>query len=123
MRDLQKELGLTYVFISHNLSVVRHMSDRVAVMYLGRIVEEADADTLFANPRHPYTKLLLDTIPDLEAPNRDRHPLAGEVPSPIDPPRGCAFNPRCSLAFDQCRREQPELIGGENGGNVACFAL
>jgi peptide/nickel transport system ATP-binding protein len=123
MRRLQKEFGLTYVFISHNLSVVRHMSDRVAVMYLGRIVEEAEADTLFANPRHPYTRLLIDTIPDLETPNRNRKPLAGEVPSPIDPHTGCAFHPRCPLATERCRKERPELAALPDGARVACFAV
>ncbi|KAB0264223.1 ABC transporter ATP-binding protein [Microvirga brassicacearum] len=123
MRELQSEFGLTYVFISHNLSVVRHMSDRVAVMYLGRLVEEADAETLFANPRHPYTRLLLETIPDVEAPNRQRQPLGGEVPSPIDPPPGCTFHPRCPLARDKCRAERPELRETADGARVACFAL
>jgi peptide/nickel transport system ATP-binding protein len=123
MRGLQRELDLTYVFISHNLSVVRHMSDRIAVMYLGRIVEEADAETLFSNPQHPYTRLLIDTIPNLESPNRDRRPLGGEVPSPIDPPAGCAFHPRCPLAMERCRRERPDLQIQPNGGQVACFAV
>jgi oligopeptide/dipeptide ABC transporter ATP-binding protein len=122
MRGLQRELDLTYVFISHNLSVVRHMSDRIAVMYLGRIVEEADAETLFSNPQHPYTRLLIDTIPNLESPNRDRKPLGGEVPSPIDPPAGCAFHPRCPLAVERCRSERPELQIRPDGGQVACFA-
>ncbi|NIX78316.1 ATP-binding cassette domain-containing protein [Microvirga sp. c23x22] len=121
MRKLQQELGLTYVFISHNLSVVRHMSDRVAVMYLGRIVEEGEANAIFANPQHPYTKLLIDTIPNLEDPNRDRKPLGGEVPSPINPPPGCAFNPRCGLATDRCWKERPELMRQSDGQNVACF--
>jgi peptide/nickel transport system ATP-binding protein len=122
MRKLQKELGLTYVFISHNLSVVRHMSERIAVMYLGRIVEEGEADEIFADPRHPYTRLLIDTIPDLESPNRDRRPLGGEVPSPIDPPPGCPFNPRCPLATQRCRQERPELKSRNDGRRVACFA-
>ncbi|MFD2263372.1 ABC transporter ATP-binding protein [Lacibacterium aquatile] len=107
MRDLQRDLGLTYVFISHNLSVVRHMSDSVAVMYLGRIVEMAPADELYANPKHPYTKLLLDTIPDLENPNRDRQPMSGEVPNPIDPPPGCTFHPRCPMADERCKATTP----------------
>ena len=105
MRKLQDEFGLTYLFISHDLSVVRHMSDAIAVMYLGRIVEEAQTERLFARPLHPYTRLLLETIPDLEAPKRDRSPMAGEVPSPLDPPEGCAFHPRCPLANERCRRE------------------
>ncbi len=124
MRDLQRELGLTYLFISHNLAVVRHMADRVAVMYLGRIAEIADAETLFARPRHPYTKLLLETIPDPMKPRRGREPMAGEVPNPIDPPTGCAFHPRCPLANERCRRERPELkrIAGDKA-EVACHAV
>ncbi len=103
MRALQAELRLTYLFISHNMAVVRHMSDEIAVMYLGRIVEQAPAEQLFAAARHPYTRLLLETIPDLEAPNRNRVPLAGEVPNPIEPPPGCAFHPRCLRAEARCR--------------------
>jgi peptide/nickel transport system ATP-binding protein len=124
MRELQRELGLTYLFISHNLAVVRHMADRVAVMYLGRIAEIADAETLFARPRHPYTRLLLETIPDPMKPRRGREPLAGEVPNPIDPPTGCAFHPRCPLANERCRRERPELrpIPRERA-EVACHAV
>ncbi len=98
MRRLQQQFGLTYLFISHNLSVVRHMSDEIAIMYLGRFVETGPADEIFSNPRHPYTRLLLDTIPNVEAPNRARLPMAGEVPSPISPPPGCPFHPRCGLA-------------------------
>ncbi|MGF7053513.1 peptide/nickel transport system ATP-binding protein [Bosea sp. OAE752] len=114
MVKLQKELGLTYLFISHNLSVVRHMSDDLAIMYLGRFVEAGPAEEVFNRPRHPYTRLLLDTIPDVERPNRERRPMSGEVPSPIDPPPGCSFNPRCSRAADRCRAERPELrmLGG-----------
>ena len=123
MKKLQHELGLTYLFISHDLSVVRHMSDVIAVMYLGRIVEMAPTDKLFAQPLHPYTRLLLDTIPDLEAPNRNRNPLAGEVPSPIDPPPGCAFHPRCPLATERCRSERPEATTRPDGGWVVCFAV
>ena len=103
------------------------MSDRVAVMYLGRFAEVASAATLFAEPRHPYTRLLLDTVPDLTMKKRDREPVAGEVPSPIDPPSGCAFHPRCPHADDRCRTERPELrtLAG-NGGDatqVACHAV
>ena len=123
MKKLQKELGLTYLFISHDLSVVRHMSDEIAVMYLGRIVEMAATEKLFARPLHPYTRLLLETIPDLESPNRERSPMAGEVPSPIDPPTGCAFHPRCPLATERCRRERPEAKPRPDGGRVACFAV
>jgi peptide/nickel transport system ATP-binding protein len=123
MQELQRELGLTYLFISHNLAVIRHVSDRIAVMYLGRIVEEAATEALFQHPEHPYTRLLLYTIPDLESPNRDRQPLGGEVPSPIDPPAGCAFNPRCPMAFDICRSQRPNVTPRRDGqGRVACFA-
>jgi peptide/nickel transport system ATP-binding protein len=120
MRKLQDELGLTYLFISHNLAVVRHMADRIAVMYLGRIVEEADTEALFANPQHPYTKLLLETIPDVASPNRDRALMGGEPPSPLDPPKGCAFHPRCPLAADTCSREAPKSRERQGGGVVAC---
>jgi len=119
MRALQAELRLTYLFISHNMAVVRHMSDEIAVMYLGRIVEQAPAEQLFAAARHPYTRLLLETIPDLEAPKRKRVPLAGEVPNPIEPPPGCAFHPRCLRAEQRCRVEAPSLRDIA-GGRVAC---
>ncbi len=107
MVELQQELGLTYLFISHNLSVIRHVASEVAVMYLGKIVEQAPAAALFASPRHPYTRLLLDTVPDMEHPQRDRAPAAGEVPSPLAPPPGCAFHPRCTVATRRCRVEAP----------------
>jgi peptide/nickel transport system ATP-binding protein len=127
MRELQRERGLTYLFISHNLAVVRHVSDRVGVMYLGRIVELADNEALFSNPLHPYTRMLLDAIPDLERVGRSRTPVAGEVPNPLDPPTGCAFNPRCPWANDRCRSERPELTNAPgstgSGRQVACFAI
>lgn len=123
MKKLQTDLGLTYLFISHDLSVVRHMADVIAVMYLGRIVEMAPTEALFANPQHPYTRLLLETIPDLDAPMRDRTPMAGEVPSPIDPPAGCTFHPRCPLASDRCRQQRPLPAPRLGGGNVTCFAV
>jgi len=107
MRDLQTRLGLTYLFISHNLAVVRHMSERLGVMYLGRIVEIGPAEAIFAAPLHPYTRLLLDAIPDLEQIGRSRTPVGGEVPSPIAPPPGCPFHPRCPLANARCRVEKP----------------
>ncbi|MEH6775904.1 MAG: ABC transporter ATP-binding protein, partial [Cereibacter changlensis] len=116
----QDELGLTYLFISHDLSVVRHMSDRIAVMYLGRIVEEADTETLFADPKHPYTRLLLQTIPNVAAPQRDREIPAGEVPSPLNPPSGCTFHTRCPLATDRCKSERPALLVKPDGARVAC---
>ncbi|WP_332689486.1 ABC transporter ATP-binding protein [Bosea sp. (in: a-proteobacteria)] len=119
MVRLQKEFGLTYLFISHNLSVVRHMSDHLAIMYLGRFVESGPAEEVFARPRHPYTRLLLDTIPDVEKPNRERRPLSGEVPSPIAPPPGCAFHPRCAIAVERCRSERPELRS-EAALQIAC---
>ena len=109
MRDLQEELGLTYLFISHNLAAVRHISDRVGVMYLGRIVEIAESETLFSRPRHPYTQMLLDAIPDLAMSGREREPMGGEVPNPLDPPAGCHFHPRCPFANGRCRAETPAL--------------
>jgi peptide/nickel transport system ATP-binding protein len=118
MRDLQDRLGLTYLFISHNLAVVRHMASRIGVMYLGRIVEIADGRELFNNPRMPYTKMLLGAVPDLAMSGRQRIAVKGEIPNPIDPPAGCAFNPRCPLVFDRCRKEVPALIDG-----VACRAV
>jgi peptide/nickel transport system ATP-binding protein len=118
MRDLQDKFGLTYLFISHNLAVVRHMANRIGVMYLGRIVEIAESRQLFASPRMPYTKMLLGAVPDLAMSGRQRIPVKGEIPNPIDPPPGCAFNPRCPLAFDLCRHKAPALIDG-----VACHAV
>ncbi len=123
MRDLQDKLGLTYLFISHDLSVVRHMSDRIAVMYLGRIVEEAPTEVLFEKPRHPYTKLLLETIPNLVAPNRTREVASGEIPSPIDAPSGCSFHPRCPLANHRCTIEKPRMLERSQGARVACHAI
>jgi len=110
MSELQSRLGLTYLFISHNLAVVSHVADRIGVMYLGRLVEIADADELFARPRHPYTRMLLDAVPDLEMSGRQRTPVAGEVPNPLSPPSGCTFHPRCPHANERCRTERPELI-------------
>jgi peptide/nickel transport system ATP-binding protein len=125
MKDLQKKLGLTYLFISHNLAVVRQVSDRVGVMYLGRLVETAEAETLFTTPRHPYTRALMEAIPDLEMTGRQRIPVGGEVPSPISPPSGCPFHPRCALANDRCKAERPELAParGTPGTEVACHAV
>jgi peptide/nickel transport system ATP-binding protein len=118
MRDLQDKFGLTYLFISHNLAVVRHMANRIGVMYLGRIVEIAEGHELFDKPRMPYTRMLLGAVPDLAMSGRQRIPVKGEIPNPIDPPPGCAFNPRCPLAFDLCRKQAPALIDG-----VACHAV
>jgi peptide/nickel transport system ATP-binding protein len=122
MMDLQRRFGLTYLFISHNLAVVYHISTRVGVMYLGRLVEQAPTDTLFKRPKHPYTRMLLDTIPDLEMSGRQRAPVAGEVPSPIDPPSGCSFHPRCPFPTARCKRERPRLLPAESGA-VACHAI
>ncbi len=122
MKDLQRRRGLTYLFISHNLAVVRHVSDQVGVMYLGRLVKLADKHTLFASPRHPYTRMLLDAIPKMHDTGRARTPVQGEVPNPLNPPAGCAFNPRCPHANDRCRSERPVLqtIGGIQ---IACHAV
>ncbi|MCW5737751.1 MAG: ABC transporter ATP-binding protein, partial [Enhydrobacter sp.] len=122
MMDLQRRLQLTYLFISHNLAVVYHISTRVGVMYLGRLVEQAPTETLFKRPKHPYTRMLLDTIPDLEMTGRQRAPVAGEVPSPINPPSGCTFHPRCPFANERCRIERPQSLPIE-GGLVACHAI
>lgn len=122
MKDLQRELGLTYLFISHNLAVVHHVADRVGVMYLGRIVEIADRDTLFANPQHPYTRMLLSAIPDISGSGRARTPVAGEVPNPLNPPSGCTFHPRCPFVREQCRTEAPERVVFK-GVEVACHGV
>jgi peptide/nickel transport system ATP-binding protein len=122
MKELQAEFGLTYLFISHNLAVVRHMSDVVGVMYLGRIVETAPAERVFTTPRHPYTRLLMDALPDIGMTGRMRTPVGGEVPNPINPPSGCHFHPRCPLANDRCRRESPALQDAA-GTLVACHAV
>ena len=122
MKDLQARHGLTYLFISHNLAVVHHVSDEVGVMYLGRIVELAGKSLLFARPRHPYTRMLLDAIPDIHMSGRSRTPVQGEVPNPLDPPSGCTFNPRCPHANERCRIERPRLMPID-GVQVACHAV
>ena len=122
MTELQERLGLTYLFISHNLAVVSHVADRVGVMYLGRVVELAEAQRLFAAPRHPYTRMLMDAIPDLQMTGRPRTPVAGEVPNPLAPPKGCAFHPRCPHANARCRAERPVLAGLATAA-VACHAV
>jgi peptide/nickel transport system ATP-binding protein len=118
MTDLQSRLGLTYLFISHNLAVVSQVADRVGVMYCGRIVELATATELFSRPRHPYTRMLLDAVPDLAMSGKPRTPVAGEVPNPLAPPPGCTFHPRCPHANERCRTEVPALIN-----NVACHGV
>jgi peptide/nickel transport system ATP-binding protein len=118
MLDLQARLGLTYLFISHNLAVVSQVADRVGVMYAGRVVELATTAELFSHPKHPYTRMLLDAVPDLSKSGRVRTAVAGEVPNPLDLPPGCAFNPRCPYANDRCRTETPPLEDG-----VACHAV
>jgi len=123
MKDLQQQLGLTYLFIAHNLAVVAYIASRVGVMYLGRLVELADASSLFTHPRHPYTRMLLDAIPDLDMSGRQRTPVAGEVPNPLNPPAGCAFHPRCPHANERCKIERPILKVLGAGGRVACHAV
>ena len=122
MKRLQQQYRLTYLFISHDLAVVYYISDDVGVMYLGRLCELADTKTLFARPKHPYTRFLLDAIPDLDMSGRERMPVGGEVPSPINPPTGCSFHPRCPHADIRCKTEVPRL--NEHGGTrVACHAV
>ena len=122
MKDLQRRLGLTYLFISHNLAVVHHVADRVGVMYLGRIVEIASRDELFETPRHPYTRMLLSAIPDIAGEGRARTPVAGEVPNPLDPPSGCTFHPRCPFARDVCRTQAPQTVM-RGMAQIACHAV
>ncbi|WP_240627241.1 ABC transporter ATP-binding protein [Thermoflavimicrobium daqui] len=124
MEDLQEQFGLTYIFIAHDLSVVKHISDRVGVMYLGRMVELTHRDELYQNPLHPYTQALLSAvpIPNPEV-NRERILLQGDVPSPADPPKGCAFHPRCPYVMDVCKKERPEFVDKGNGHFVACHLI
>jgi peptide/nickel transport system ATP-binding protein len=123
LRELQGRLGLTYLFISHNLAVVRHVATRVGVLYLGRLVEEAPSKALFADPRHPYTRMLLDSVPDIDMTGRERVPIAGENPNPISPPPGCHFHPRCPFAFERCRVEAPAFKPVAAGHAAACHAV
>ncbi|MBV7396461.1 ABC transporter ATP-binding protein [Mameliella sediminis] len=119
MSDLKDEFGLTYVFISHDLTVVRHMADRIGVLYLGRLVEEATPEELFETPKHPYTQMLLEAAPRMDGFGREVTPPEGEIPDPINPPPGCAFHPRCPIAEARCKTERPEMrkLGG---ARVAC---
>jgi peptide/nickel transport system ATP-binding protein len=123
LKGLQRRLGLSMLFISHDLSVVDHMSDFVGVMYLGRLVEWAEARTLFRRPAHPYTRLLLDSVPGLTRREAAPAPPPGEVPSPLDPPPGCPFHPRCPYAFARCSGERPLPAPTERGGEAACHAV
>ena len=117
---LRKELDLTYLFISHDLGVVEHLSDRVVIMYLGRVVEEADTETVFRRPNHPYTRSLLDSVPRIENRKRAFSVVKGEIPSPLNPPPGCHFHPRCPLAMERCRVEVPKLREIAPGQRSAC---
>jgi len=119
MSDLREEYGLTYVFISHDLTVVQHMADVIRVLYLGRLVEEAPRDELFATPRHPYTQMLFDAAPKMDGFGREVEPPEGEIPDAINPPSGCAFHPRCPMATDICKKQQPEMRGID-AARVAC---
>jgi peptide/nickel transport system ATP-binding protein/oligopeptide transport system ATP-binding protein len=122
LKTLQRQFDLTYVFISHDLSVVSHIADRVAVMYLGRIMELAPSQELFAAPRHPYTEALLSAVLTPDPAHRpERIPLAGDLPSPMNPPKGCPFHPRCPKAFDKCPNARPELKEVAPGVQVACW--
>lgn len=123
LENIQQQRGLAYLFISHNLEVVRHISDRVAVMYLGKIVESGPTEQLFNAPLHPYTRALLSAVPSVN-PDEQREPLLleGEVPSPINPPNACRFHPRCPIALPICREQEPALLADEHGHEVACHA-
>jgi peptide/nickel transport system ATP-binding protein len=124
LQDLKQRLGLTMLFISHDLRVVEHLSDRVAIMYLGRIVELATREAIYRSPRHPYTRALLSAVPVPDPRHRpERTPIRGDVPSPVDPPPGCAFHPRCPWVQDVCRTVTPRLVGGPSGHAVACHVF
>ena len=124
LQGLQQSLGVAYLFISHNLDVVRHLSDRIAVMYLGKIVESSPTEALFKTPLHPYTRALLSAIPDPD-PDARHEPvlLSGEIPSPLNPPAACRFHPRCPIARPRCATVEPDLLGDEDDHLVACHAV
>jgi oligopeptide/dipeptide ABC transporter ATP-binding protein len=124
LQDLQEKLHLTYLFIAHDLRVVEHISQRVAIMYLGKIVELADREAIYTNPRHPYTRALLSAIPVVDVADQiERIKLPGEAPSPVNPPAGCGFHPRCPYAKDICKQVEPPLIVGMSGQAVACHVF
>ncbi len=121
--ELRRDVGLTSIFISHNLEVVEHVSEKVAIMYLGRIVEHAETEELFDSPLHPYTLALLREVPSIEKRRMDFTPIKGEVPSPLNPPPGCHFHPRCCFLVDQCKTDQPVLREVKPNHFVACHAI
>jgi len=122
LKDLQSKLDLTYMFISHNLSVIKHMASRIAVMYFGRVVELGTTDELFRNPLHPYTKVLFDSVPNPDtATARRKGPVRGDIPDPTNPPAGCHFSPRCPISIDKCKARYPELLEHSPGHFVACY--
>ncbi len=124
LQDLQERLNLTYLFIAHDLRVVEHISNRVAIMYLGKIIELASRDEIYLNPRHPYTRALLSAIPSVDKAGRpERIKLPGEIPSPVNPPPGCSFHPRCPYAKDLCKTTEPPLETGRGGHAVACHVF
>lgn len=123
LRRLQEQLGLSCLFISHNLAVINYVSHDVGVMYLGRLVEVASTRVLFEAPKHPYTQLLLAALPQLDTRGRDKSPITGEIPSPLNPPSGCTFHPRCPHANGRCQTEKPELSAQPDGSLVACHAV
>ena len=121
LKQLQRDMGIAYIFISHDLSVVKHIADRVAVMYLGNVMEMADTKQLYGNPKHPYTNALFSAIPHISSERiDDKEILGGDVPSPANPPKGCRFSTRCPFATEQCKTERPELVEVEPGHLVAC---